>query len=1059
MNITVPFKKLEKIVHLADIHIRLFKRHEEYRAVFQTLYTQLKSQDLKNGIIVVAGDILHAKTDMSPEMVQLASEFLSRLADIAPTFVIAGNHDLNLSNMNRLDSLTPIISNLSHRNLFYLKHSGVYRVADTDIAVMSILDSPEQWPSADDCKTHRKIALFHGPVHGAVTDAKFVITNRHVNVGTFRGFDMVLLGDIHKYQVLQQYDRAKSQPIIVYSSSLIQQNHGELLTGHGWCLWDVPSVTHTFQSVPNEYGYHTVELTGSNFTVPTGLPKNLRLRLFTGGADQTVVKKAISVLRKHYSIVEMSISKSRANQQIKGSTKTHLGQLDITNVNTQNTLITNWITSRFDTVDSEILKKVMEINKRLNGQINHDDQSRNIHWKPLELKFSNMFSYGEDNLIRFNQMSGLYGIFAPNASGKSSSIDALMFCLYDKTPRAFRGDHIINNRKDQFECQLKFQIDNDIYYVKRIGTRKKNGDVKVDVSFWKQNDDGTITSLNGEDRRDTNANIRNYVGSYDDFVLTALSSQNSSALFIDKSHSERKDLLIQFMGLNLFDTLYNVANDEMKEVSGQLKRFKNTDFTQTLADTQTRLDELIRARAAASEEKDNAYSELDSMYNTLKYWQGERKALPAGVIPDLKQLDTQLTTISRNIGKEERDRDTWKANLKSNRDQLKLLKGKAELMDEAKISENYQQLMLFRTQLSDNLNAQAKLEDSIERCKKVLDSLDTYKFNQDCPVCVENFKSVIDQRKEVEAELNSLFASAGETEGLYIILKSAIDILETSEKDMEEWRTVSLAITKYEHEQELINSKLKAADATQDALHRQLKDVEASIALYYVNEEIIQHNKSAENSISTVELSISDIKGRIAKIEKKLMQLHGDVKVCESTKSSIMQQIKEAEVLEDTYEAYEYYMSAIGRDGVPYDIMSKAIPQIESEINAILSQIVEFTISLEVDGKNIVSKLNYDNERIWPLENSSGMERFVSSIAIRVALMNVSNLPKPNFLIIDEGFGTLDAENLSSMGTLFSALKAEFDFILIISHLDSSRDMVDEVIEIRKEDGYSYINV
>lgn len=107
MNITAPFSKLKKIVHLADIHIRLFKRHDEYNECFQTLYNQLRQEDLTDSVIVVAGDIVHAKTDMSPEMVVMATEFLKTLADMAPTFIIAGNHDLNLSNMNRLDKLDP----------------------------------------------------------------------------------------------------------------------------------------------------------------------------------------------------------------------------------------------------------------------------------------------------------------------------------------------------------------------------------------------------------------------------------------------------------------------------------------------------------------------------------------------------------------------------------------------------------------------------------------------------------------------------------------------------------------------------------------------------------------------------------------------------------------------------------------------------------------------------------------------------------------------------------------------------------------------------------------
>jgi DNA repair exonuclease SbcCD ATPase subunit len=152
-------------------------------------------------------------------------------------------------------------------------------------------------------------------------------------------------------------------------------------------------------------------------------------------------------------------------------------------------------------------------------------------------------------------------------------------------------------------------------------------------------------------------------------------------------------------------------------------------------------------------------------------------------------------------------------------------------------------------------------------------------------------------------------------------------------------------------------------------------------------------------------------------------------------------------------------MLAIGRNGIPYEMMTNTIPQIETEINNILSQIVKFSVSLEVDVKNISGKLFYDSDNVWPLENSSGMERFISSLAIRVALMNASNLPKPNFLIIDEGFGVLDKEHLHSMQILFNLLKTHFDFILVVSHLDTMRDVVDNIIEIKKDKGYSQILV
>ena len=85
------------------------------------------------------------------------------------------------------------------------------------------------------------------------------------------------------------------------------------------------------------------------------------------------------------------------------------------------------------------------------------------------------------------------------------------------------------------------------------------------------------------------------------------------------------------------------------------------------------------------------------------------------------------------------------------------------------------------------------------------------------------------------------------------------------------------------------------------------------------------------------------------------------------------------------------------------------------------------------------------------------MERFISSLAIRVGLINVSNLPRSNFLAIDEGWGTMDSDNLNSVYQLFQYLKSQFQFTLIVSHIDTMRDAVDSLVEITKHKNYSNV--
>ena len=75
----------------------------------------------------------------------------------------------------------------------------------------------------------------------------------------------------------------------------------------------------------------------------------------------------------------------------------------------------------------------------------------------------------------------------------------------------------------------------------------------------------------------------------------------------------------------------------------------------------------------------------------------------------------------------------------------------------------------------------------------------------------------------------------------------------------------------------------------------------------------------------------------------------------------------------------------------------------------------------------------------------------VSSMALRVALGNVSNLNKSDMFIVDEGFGSLDPQNLEAATTLLHRLKAYYRLIMVISHVDVIKDSVDNIVEITKQ--------
>ncbi len=216
-------------------------------------------------------------------------------------------------------------------------------------------------------------------------------------------------------------------------------------------------------------------------------------------------------------------------------------------------------------------------------------------------------------------------------------------------------------------------------------------------------------------------------------------------------------------------------------------------------------------------------------------------------------------------------------------------------------------------------------------------------------------------------------------------------------------------------------------------------------------------NKRVGEKILIKESELEEVKESLSQVNSKLQQSFSDISVCQKTIENILDSIERAHDLEERLKAYEYYLNAIQRDGVPYELISEILPYVEEEVNLILSQITDFSIQFETDGRNINTFIVYSDDERWALEMTSGMEKFVSSLAIRVALINVSNLPRPNFLAIDEGFGNLDSGNLNSIFSLFDYLKLNFSFMIVISHIDLMKDATDNILEITQTKGYSQV--
>jgi len=246
---------VKKILHIADIHIRTYKRHDEYREQFDKFYEIARSE--KPDRIVIAGDIVHQKIQMTPELIKIVVEFIVECSKIAKVVILIGNHDFLANNHDRLDALTPIINTLKLDNVEYFTKSGVHEDENIIWIPISLYDDNQvigfDPKNKEEGKTY--IGLFHSPVTGTKTDLGFEFSDVY-SQNNFAGMDWVLCGDIHKRQVLRE-----KSPTIIMVGSLIQQNYGETISKHGFCLIDIESGNYEFKDIESEYGYYQFKIT------------------------------------------------------------------------------------------------------------------------------------------------------------------------------------------------------------------------------------------------------------------------------------------------------------------------------------------------------------------------------------------------------------------------------------------------------------------------------------------------------------------------------------------------------------------------------------------------------------------------------------------------------------------------------------------------------------------------------------------------------------------------------------------------------------------------------
>jgi len=1051
-----------KIAHVSDIHVRKLKYHKEYRAVFEQLYEKLREEE--PDIIVNTGDTFHTKLDMSPESIKMMSELFVGLADIAPYHMILGNHDMNLKNCGRLDAISPIVDYLQHPNIHFHKYASVVEVADgVDLHVLSIVD-PENWQK-DLPEDRVNIALYHGSVVGSVTDSGWMMTHGDISLDELEKYDYALLGDIHKTdQKVDNDGRAR------YPGSLVQQNHGES-NDKGYLIWDIEgkstwSTRHV--SLVNPKPFITIELTRKGrMPKNTSIPSGARLRLVSNNnLPLDVMRRAVDIAKHRFKPESISFLNRASGERgsVEGLTD-GLKTENLRDISVQEELIDEYLVD-FE-VPPETMEKVYELNEKYNKLVeDNEDISRNVNWKLVNFEFDNLFNYGEDNNVDFNELGGIVGIFGKNFSGKSSIVDGLLWTIFNSTSKNERKNlNVINQNKEYGSGKAVIEVGDKSYtierrsdkYVKRL-KGEETLEAKTELNFEVYDPVmGETTSLNGLTRTLTDANIRKHFGTLDDFSVSSLSSQHGALTFIDEGSTRRKEIIAKFLDLELFEQKFKLAKEDSVDLKGALKRLESRNYTEEIDSAKKELESTRQMQKGQQDKcailKDSLVTLTDDCTST----QEKIDSIPTEII--------DIADISSNILKKENQITALKIKNSDNENELKIKQGVykkiTNFLDEFEL-ERYQSLQQEIQQNRDKLKEQ---EGSLDKLLGVYNNilkkeklLEDHQYDPDCKFCCEN-----EFVKEAHAAvLQKVPVETGQNEILEMINLITEEISKLNPKDVETQldRYDKLESNKHSVSSQIADLNLEI-EKNKNLIHTtelQLINLCSKRDEYEQNKEAIENLESLIAQLNRCHYDIKATNANIEKCENKTLEFVKMVGSLEQKVENIISQQKERQELQREFAAYDLYMQCMHSNGIAYDIIKKKIPVINSEIAKVLANIVDFEVFFEASGNKFDIFIKHPKYDERPIELASGAEKSLSAIAIRLALLGVSSLPTGDIFVLDEPGTALDEENMEGFIRILELIKVYFKNVLLISHLDSLKDCVDLQVVIDKKAGYARVN-
>jgi len=948
------FKLQLVIYHMADIHIQNKKeRYDEYQQIFDKIYKLLEN-DSREKIIVIAGDLYDNKIIFKTNTLKFVSKFIGKLSKYGDVILINGNHDLSMINEtleSTIESMLTLSEELDKnllKNIHYLNENKIYKIKGINFGLTTMFS--KQITKIPDKKSNELyVGLFHGKVYGAKTDLKYNVTEGESSFRTtdFNEYDIVLLGDIHKHQFLDEKKR------IAYSSSLVQKHVGETVKSHGLIIWDLNFLEGKFVEIPNDYCICKCVLDNNEKIIPE---ENINLndyKYITARIeyDNDIVKDIYSLeerLKKRYpNIKSMTLFDRVKIEQMLTERKNEKIIFE---------KISDFMNKYIEkTSYTEEQKKIM--NKKSEEIIKKFSLNNEINTKKIELismEFDDLFCYGKNNKIDFSKLNKIVGINGDNGYGKSSIIDALIYCLYQETSKSLTK--VINRFKNFGWVRLFFRVNDELYLIyRRINAKNKthvNTEdllhfLKIPKEYEKEImginynlamkdklvEEKKIILIHGSDKGETKQLIVEIFGSYKDLTENNILLQDGET-FINKSAKERKKIIFSIFGIKPIDDFYCELTKILTSIKTDITREKKKLMTDEIRiEKNNKINELNEKIKINEQDLEKLKLVLDEQYFSEKKIQEI-----LGETIEIKDLDNQKDIIINKIKLINEE----------------LLKYNYEPNDlSKKIDEMREELVKEQNMISQERNKLVKIQEIKDIDKKI-------KIISENKNKIENLNR---EKNILEYELNLLIDTLGkksidEINKELKILKKVLVEYETSKKILEEYKNESKFLLEHKF-------NLKCVECNHNKkIHN---DINYMGKINELNEYIIK-NMNVEKTIKKYD-KILQLNEKIIKFDEIISNLNKEiisndemVKIHEETKKQITDNniiIKRIEQMEIIYnEKNNTFKNMIANlKIIKYNLDEKNKCEIELEkLNSLKNKYDENYDKIHELKKNIIDK-------------------------------------------------------------------------------------------------------